>query len=447
MRKQLFALILITFSLGCNKTLSHQMKPAQDFHSNLRECAVQSANDFRNGLFSKYVTKSTQSLEIESVHSIDLTSVFSATPSLDSIYVISYRGNSGFSLVASNQYSSIVLVSTESGALDSEKVFNDNANYGFDGEEILYRYVESLLCDYEAEEIKRQSKEHVAKLNPGESYNVWYTDSIVHPIVHFKWGQGYPFNKSMPSTPDTLLSHGLTTEYRGKYSVGCTNIAAIQMAAATLHPSSVTFNTNVNYDMSQFDGVSMYYNYTDFLADNYDTNVSSQLKLATNRLAYLLRWFADNNDPYYNPTNGSTGVSAEDAMTFLSTLDYGRYSNWDTVSFYNGIIGFQPTLYTMLDLGKPAMIVGYRTKPEGGTVGHAWLVDGYISQHMTRPNNNVYTRHYVHFNWGWRGQYDGYFYSTDISNRVQQDLIYDTNNASVSYVNRNYCIDTRYYSY
>lgn len=432
-----FLVLLVTF--GCAKYVP--LRPKNDCipYSNLEYCAIQAANDFRLSFLPDEMTKSTQSLGVKSINCIDLPSSFSDISTRDSVFVINYYDDKGFSLVASSEYTSDVLVSTESGSLDSSKLFNDNAEYDFDGEEIMYKYVESLLYNYENDETNRRIKDPTTKLNPGEGYNTWYTDTLVHPLVHYKWGQKYPFNKSMPATPPSLVSHDSTSVYRGKYAAGCVIIAAMQMVAATNHPSTISPDSYVYY-MSQFSGVSMYYNYESFLPDNYDTNVRPQLKLVTNKLAFLIYWFGDSIDAEYKP-NGSTGASVDDAMDLLSDLDYARYGNWSKISYS----GYNPSLYIALNLGKPAIIRGDRLKINGETVGHAWLIDGYISQHMTRPDDDEYHRYYSHFNWGRNGNSDGYYLYIGES-QYQQDATYDTN-TDLGTSPTNYSLNTYYYLY
>lgn len=445
-KRLIFVIIVLAITFGCAKHFPIQPKNQGIPYSIKEFHAIQTANDFRNSFIPHEMTKSKQSFGVKSIDSVNLPPSISDLCTRDSVFVINYYDNKGFSLVVSNEYISDVLVSTESGFLDSSKLFNDNAEYSFNGEEILYKYVESLIWNYENDVICRRISEGPAtKLNPGENYNIWYTDTLVQPIVHFKWGQEYPFNKYMPNTPDTLYSHGLMSDYRGRYAVGCVIIAAMQMAAATCHPSSITLDSNVYY-LSQFGGVSMYYNYWDFLPNNYDTYVSPQLKTVTNKLAYLLHWFGVSIGAQQH-SNGGTYANCANAMSLLSSLDNARYGNWSTTPCPYGVLAYKPDIYAILDFGKPIMIRGATVISPEETEGHAWLIDGYISQHMTRPDDEEYHRYYVHFNWGWRGEYDGYYSSTNISGRIQQDSIYDTNPTPVYSSSDNYCLNTKYYPY
>ena len=44
--------------------------------------------------------------------------------------------------------------------------------------------------------------------------------------------------------------------------------------------------------------------------------------------------------------------------------------------------------------------------------GHSWVIDGYRIQDLIDDNGVVYnTRTLMHCNWGWHGQWDGYYSS------------------------------------
>ncbi|MCR5312239.1 MAG: C10 family peptidase [Bacteroidaceae bacterium] len=58
--------------------------------------------------------------------------------------------------------------------------------------------------------------------------------------------------------------------------------------------------------------------------------------------------------------------------------------------------------------------------------GHAWVVDGYIDQ----IKNGVNTK-YIHCNWGWNGNLDGYFQSDYLN--ADNGVRFDDNGNSYSY--------------
>jgi hypothetical protein len=74
--------------------------------------------------------------------------------------------------------------------------------------------------------------------------------------------------------------------------------------------------------------------------------------------------------------------------------------------------------------------VGRRSLSNGGTSGHAWVVDGCIGyRQLVRVynSNEVLLREYylyrnlVHCNWGWEGVCDGYY----------ETSVFDLNNGAI----------------
>lgn len=441
-------LFLAAFLLaGCFKSLTPSYPVQDKSNSSLESIAIQAADDLWSNLHFGKNTKTNSSLGIESIAPVSLPSELSDTYPTDSIFIINYCNDAGFSLVAADRDEADVLALIESGSLDDQKLFQENVQYEFEGEQIVYNYIESLIYNYSIDNKRKSRRLPRTRLNPGEEYNVWYTDSIIHPLVHYKWDQTYPFNSYMPAVPDTLTAFGPTSFYRGKHAVGCVIVAAMQMVVATNHPSTMIIDS-FTYQMNSFSGVSMYYNYTLFKPNNYDTSVGPRLKVKTQQLACLLRYFGDSIGAIHKP-NGATSASCTNAMNFLSSLDSERYDSWSMDDCLLGYVGNKTALFNMMSAGKPAIIEGSRIVSPADTtkVGHAWLVDGYLRRHLTRPDDDVFTSHYVHFNWGYQGKYDGYYLNTKISDRLEQDITYDTNPASVSSNSKNYNINTHVYLY
>ena len=68
--------------------------------------------------------------------------------------------------------------------------------------------------------------------------------------------------------------------------------------------------------------------------------------------------------------------------------------------------------------------------------GHAWVVDGYIDQ----IKNNKRSK-YVHCNWGWGGNHNGYFLS-DVLNAEQDPVYGDTVTSATRSNNYRYKLKT-----
>ncbi len=448
----LLGCILVLLSVFCcNKPFSSALGGKENCFSPRELIVIQSILDFENAIHPSKYTKGVYSQDrIASIELVTMKDTKSGLSGLDSVYIINFEEEEGFAVVYMDNGDPYVVVLTESGTLDSKHLFNRENTWESECEQMVIGMIESNLRRKPFYSSFTES--NCRTKSCAEQYNVWYTDTIVHPIVHLKWGQAYPFNMSMPSVGGGVFDYYDSLYYNGKYAVGCVIIAAMQMMTATEHPFSLYPNgsSGTSYDLYLYSDVSDYSNYQLFDYVDYETYVSPYLKTKTEQLADLLHYFGIQIGASQNP-NGSTGANSLIAMNYLSTLDYDRYGNLGLLECNQGFIGYRPVIYSMIDSGKPLMIRGECITDAGtssaDTSGHSWLIDGYLRRHMTRPDGDEYTSYYVHFNWGWRGKYDGYYSNCKISNRFQQDSVYDTNFLPVSSCEDNYNLNVRIFTY
>lgn len=103
-----------------------------------------------------------------------------------------------------------------------------------------------------------------------------------------------------------------------------------------------------------------------------------------------------------NMNYSSSGSGANTNTARKSMRDYFNYSSnisqKQKYSYTNS--NWISLLKSNLDSERPMLYSGY---PSGGGSGHAWVCDGYQS-----------TNHF-HFNWGWGGAYNGYFYVSNLN--------------------------------
>ena len=399
-------------------------------------------------------TKTTMSRPvISSIESIDYPVSKSASLSEAQAYLLNFRNNEGFSVVQFKEGFPVVLALTEKGFFDKDKLFIQSATFESEAEAVVYGMVEDALSETSLPETKGGWRPgyHANTYPSSEEYGVWYTDTIVHPIVHVKWGQEYPFNMNMPETPSSIPGFGPTSSYRGRYAVGCVIVAAMQIMTATEHPYSITVGGNT-YNLYMFSDVSFYGNCSQFAYNVYDDSVSTYLKSKTSQLAYLMYYFGQQIGATYL-SNGETSAYYHLAMNYLADLDPQMYGGYDVQYVGSGSFNYLTAIDQMLNNGKPLMVSGARERVKyvsgvevKDTVGHAWVADGYLYRHKNIDDDISYTQHLVHFNWGYRGVYDGYYYDANISHRQLTDTSYDTN--SGTYLpSRNYCLYTKYYPY
>jgi len=212
-------------------------------------------------------------------------------------------------------------------------------------------------------------------LNSGKSAN-----TIVGPYLTSLWDQGNPYNEFCPVD---AAGPG------GKALVGCVATAMAQIMYYYRWPEtgvgSHGYNSDYGYLNVNFGNTT--YNWNRMLNSLNANNVD----VAT--ISYHCGVAVDMG---YSPTgSGAYSWDAADAMknnfrysTSLSLVDKDSYSDaaWATL------------LKAQLDAKKPMYYHGF-----GSGGGHAFNVDGY-------QDGN-----YFHFNWGWSGSYNGYFYLNNLN--------------------------------
>lgn len=418
--KKLFFVFIALFAIGsCQKALVTEQRNNTTASFAITNDVIRSINDFYED-----ITPNTKSYhrqpKILSISQIGKPSVKSSEYDNLPSYLVNFTNDDGFAIVAITGNGPCVLAFTESGNLDGSKLFNSAEHFDCEEEQFYYSFLENLLATSQLEQaICKQPPITKAQ----EEVNVWYTDSIVYPLVHIKWGQEYPFNMSMPTVPSTLNGFGPTSPYRCRHAVGCVIIAAMQIAVATEHPYSFTVN-NQSIDSYLFSDISFYGNYSQYDFDNYDSSVSDYMKAKTENLADLLYQFGVMIGATPQ-SNGMTSAYSINAMNYLDYLDHTRYGSMDLVDCPNGIYAYRPAIFAALDEGKPLIVDGWDQIFPNYYVGHTWVIDGYMAQHKTGNDNDIYVRKLVHFNWGWHGKYDGYYHNSAVGDRDYVDSSFD----------------------
>ncbi len=191
---------------------------------------------------------------------------------------------------------------------------------------------------------------------------------IVGPLLTTQWGQGCGYNNYMPQLSCGPCGHALA---------GCVMVATAQIMNYYEYPT----NYNWNY-MPDLDGNNFVSN---LIVDIWD--------------------YIPSNVKYYNCLTG-TGVDID--YDFSNIFKNGfNYTN-ATQSSYNYL-----TVKSNLNNHKPILLMG-----TGDNGGHAWVCDGYrnfedcieTTDPYTGEINYTYISYlYLHMNWGWNGDADGYY--------------------------------------
>lgn len=204
----------------------------------------------------------------------------------------------------------------------------------------------------------------------------------VDPIITAKWGQGSPYNALCP--PNT--------------PVGCVAVAMGQVMLYWKYPMHGTGSHSYTYN-----GVT---HNVDFSSATYDwTSMPNSCSSANNAVATLLyhcgvaieTWYTSSNSTAYVLDSPAHPYNAESALKDF--FGYSSDAHGELRSRYDKET-WMAMLKSNLEASIPIIYNGFNSSNAGG---HCFICDGYDA-------NNFF-----HFNWGQRGNYDGYFEIDDMT--------------------------------
>ncbi|HBG69224.1 MAG: hypothetical protein A2W93_04210 [Bacteroidetes bacterium GWF2_43_63] len=205
----------------------------------------------------------------------------------------------------------------------------------------------------------------------------------VAPLLTTKWYQVTYYNEFCPADPDGPDD---------KCYTGCVATALGQL---------------VNYFRWPQSGVGSYTSEdtvygtltVDYAAATYDFNEMATALTRTNpETAELIYNIGVGVDMHYGPDGSGMNnhKAAHVLKTFFKYVDSTRYIFRDSVT-----LNWDSVIISHLERGLPMYYAGW-----GDTIymsGHAFVVDGYQDTC------------FFHFNWGWGGSADGYFYTSNLT--------------------------------
>lgn len=309
-------------------------------------------------------------------------------------HIFNFGDNEGFAIMSGDDRVEPLLALTFSGELTPETEID---NPGF---EIAY----SRMEDY-----------YVAKTMGGPSIDIDIpipprdTTPLPDPIetldtIHLpmgpcpvQWGQQAPYNKFC------MYNFSFITP-----PAGCTRIAVAQLMSIYKYPSSYTNPIN-NYNTYYFDWDEMNL----FTSTDSDTNPYINDTIKIDQIARLIQQLGTNNnlDVHYNDQDLGDPGSAVPTRVPYALRNFGYSSGGDYVVYDT------ESVVEELRNGYPVLIRGKK-----GLNGHIWLGHGLLKYSISLPIRNtsllgeiIWTdpvdTYYILCNWGWNGDYDGYFLS------------------------------------
>lgn len=205
----------------------------------------------------------------------------------------------------------------------------------------------------------------------------------VSPLLVSKWNQGSPYNAMCPADAAGPGGHCYA---------GCVATAMGQLLYYYRHPDQGT--GSYSYSLPDYGTIS-----ADFSSTAYDWDaMPSSLVRENDAVATLLFHLGVSVDMDYGP-DGSGMWNHKAAYSLKTYFGYGpetQYYFRDSIT-----LDWDSILIANLDQKKPLYYAGWAGVQSND--GHAFVCDGYQGTN------------YFHFNWGWGGSYDGYFYTDNLT--------------------------------
>lgn len=214
--------------------------------------------------------------------------------------------------------------------------------------------------------------------------------SEVQPLMSSKWGQGYPFNYSCPDECVT----------------GCVATAMSQIMRYWEYPNKGTGSHS--YYHTTYGTLSANFGNTTYDWDHMTSSPTSSCSLLEKQALGTLCYQAGVAvDMDYGPdASAASSYDAPDALK--QYFGYSSEAMMVEKSDYTDA-GWKNLLKGELDLSRPLYYSGNNATSNGG---HAFVCDGYD------------VRDYFHFNWGWKGNHNGFYMMGALNPDEETDLNY-----------------------
>ncbi|MCB2173834.1 C10 family peptidase [bacterium] len=206
--------------------------------------------------------------------------------------------------------------------------------------------------------------------------------ATVGPLLLTDWDQGTYYNELCPADVEGPGGH---------VWAGCVATAMAQVMKYHNFPET-GFGTHSYTPTLAVYGVQS----ADFGNTTYDWDAMTTPRVTASNpaVATLLYHAGVSVDMSYAP-DGSGASTAKTATALKSYFKYKNTATYVPRSSYKDSAEWNALLRTEINNGRPVIYRG------SGTGGHAFVCDGY---------NNDSADNYFHFNWGWSGWYNGFFY-------------------------------------
>ena len=245
----------------------------------------------------------------------------------------------------------------------------------------------------------------------GSGDNSQVVRHAVAPLIISNWDQGVPYNEQCPADAAGPGGHTL---------VGCVPVCMGQLMYYYRWPQ--TGIGSYSYNDSTYGIIS-----ADFGGTTYEwTNMTNTSTISNPGIARLLFHLGVSCDLVYGPA--SSGMYNHKAAYALRT--FFKYSPQTQYLFRDSTnLNWDSILMAHLDRRMPVYYAGWSVP---NVMGHAFVCDGYQDTA------------YFHFNFGWSGQNNGYFYTNNLTPagnnfKLAQEAIINAYPDTINYTYPAYC--------
>jgi hypothetical protein len=299
---------------------------------------------------------------------------------LDTLFYV-FNGDNAFVVISADKKAIPILAYSTESSYDADNVITPVKMW-------LYSYQRKLLAIRKDETFSQSMSVCKAWEELQQPTKIRKsTTSASTPLLTSKWGQGKIYNYYCPKDANGP---------NGRVVTGCVATAMAQLMYYFRFPSQGTGSYEYTwepYGKLFADFGSAVYNYSAMIDKPTDVNPA---------ICSLMYHCGVAVDMEYGP-NGSGMTNHSAANQLIKHFNFSpktQYVFRDTVT----VLNWDSLIISHIDNNIPLYYAGW-----GDTsyiMGHAFICDAY----QIDSNNN----HYYHFNFGWEGQSDGYFYTDSL---------------------------------
>jgi len=346
---------------------------------------ILSANLFAGKISRKDAEKAAKNFYFESINrhkdvsfeKILISSVTAVNMQLQEMYYVVNFSDHGFVLISADDAVYPVLGYSYEGSFNPDQM-NPSVKEWLDGYSRQIDFVRKSKLQADAATTGLWN--HLLSSTPSQLVvNKGAKD--VAPKLLSIWNQDAPYNELCPADPASSPGYG------GRCPVGCTATSMAQVMYYYRYPQHGLGSHSYVHDV--YGTLS-----ANFATANYDysqmlnNNTVSNLALAT------LNYHCGVSVEMYYAPDGSGADTYAAMQQLVTTFKYSSDAHYYLKGGHQYSGTWADVLKGSLDQDKLIIYSGY-SNVDGG---HAWVCDGYEA-----------TDHF-HFNWGWEGAYNGYYY-------------------------------------